>query len=86
MMMLILVSSLANQITFGAEPLASISRPFHLNLPFLNTTTQSSYEHKNNTLQYISLDHASEPLRNQDAPFASQPCQPLEFSKHVTQT
>ncbi len=40
MMMLNLVSSLAFQITFGAEPLASISRPFHLNLPFHNTTTQ----------------------------------------------
>jgi len=41
MMMLILVSGLAAQITFGAEPLASISRPFHPNnLPSLNTTTQ----------------------------------------------
>jgi len=34
MMMLILVSGLAAQITFGAEPLASISRPFHLNLQY----------------------------------------------------
>ena len=40
MMMLILVTSLAFQITLGAEPLASISRPFHLFLPFHNTTTQ----------------------------------------------
>ena len=40
MMMLNLVSSLAFQITFGAEPLASISRPFHLCLPFLNVTSQ----------------------------------------------
>jgi len=44
MMMFKLVSSLAFQITFGAEEplLASISRrPFHLKLlpPFLNTTT-----------------------------------------------
>ncbi len=71
-MMLILVFSLAFQTAFAAEPRASISRPFHLNLPFLNTTTQSSYKHKNNTLQYISLDHASETLRNQGASFASQ--------------
>ena len=35
-----LVSSLTFQTAFGAEPLASISRPFHLYLPFLNTTTQ----------------------------------------------
>ena len=40
LMMLCLVSSLAFQITFGAEPLASISRPFHIWLPFHNTTTQ----------------------------------------------
>ena len=40
MMMLNLVSSLAFQITFGAEPLVSISRPFHLCLPFLNVTSQ----------------------------------------------
>ena len=72
MMILILVFSLTFQTAFGAEPLASISRPFHLNLPFLITATQSSYKHKNNTLQYTSLDRASEPLRNQDAPFASK--------------
>ena len=34
--------SLAFQTASGAEPLASISRPFHLNLPFHHTTTQSS--------------------------------------------
>ena len=39
MMMLDLVSSLAFQTTFGAEPLASISRPFNLCLPFLNNVT-----------------------------------------------
>ena len=32
MMMLFLVSSLTFQTAFGAEPLASVSRPFHLNL------------------------------------------------------
>jgi len=39
MMMLILFSffSLTFQTAFGAEPLASISRPFHFYLPFLNT-------------------------------------------------
>ena len=37
--LIILVPSLPHQIAFGAEPLASISRPFHLNLPFRNTTT-----------------------------------------------
>ena len=71
MMMMILVFSLTFQTAFGAEPLASISRPFHLNLPSPCTTTQSSYKHKNNRLQYISLNHASEPLRNQDALLAS---------------
>ena len=50
-----IVSSLTFQTAFGAEPLAAISRPFHLNLPFLNTTTQSSYKHKNNAHQYITL-------------------------------
>ena len=40
MMMLSLVYSLPFQITFGAEPLASIRRPFHIFLPFQNTTNQ----------------------------------------------
>ena len=47
MMMLILVSSLTFQITFGAVPLASISRPFHFCLPFHNTTTRVTLRHKN---------------------------------------
>ena len=40
MMMLSLVYSLPFQITFGAEPLASIRRPFHIFLPYQNTTSQ----------------------------------------------
>ena len=86
MIMLILVFSLTFQTAFGAEPLASISRPFHLNLPFLNTTTQSSYEHKNNTLQYIFSIKLLNPLEIKTPRSLHKPCQPLEFSKHISQT
>ena len=86
MMMLVLVFSLTFQTAFGAEPLASISRPFHLNLPFPNTTTQSSYEHKNNTLQYNSPSMLLNPSKIKTPRSLHIPCQPLKFSKHISQT
>ena len=84
---LILVFSVAFQTTYRAEPLASISRPFNLNLSFLNTTTQSSYKHKNNTLQYISLQPCFwTPQKSKTPRSLHIPCQPLKFSKHAPQT
>ena len=58
--MLFLVSSLTFQITLvGAEPLASMNRPFHIFLPFHNTTTQVTLRTQEQVSHTIPSYHLS---------------------------